>query len=124
MQTAIMARAKRKYSKPPLQRIHRGEGSVIANVHYNQVKVYSRKCTTGYTASTGNKYRNTKCDYMYKDFYIGVLFYLNSFLSAKHQCFNISKIHNCTQLHFVRYIRVLLRRVYGILTMTSQLQVG
>jgi hypothetical protein len=66
----------------PYKGVIRGEASVIADVHYNRVKGYSRECAIGYIANTHNKHRNTQCDSV-KVFKLGLFLILNSFLTTK-----------------------------------------
>jgi hypothetical protein len=59
--------------KPSLKRTNRwNRVSVIADVHHNRVRGYSRKYTIGYTANTRNKQKHTI--WLYTCIYIGVIF--------------------------------------------------
>jgi hypothetical protein len=56
--------------------------SITADAHYNQVKGYSHKHITGYTANTHIATHSDNIKVLSK-FYIEILFYLNSFLTTK-----------------------------------------
>jgi hypothetical protein len=47
--------------------------SVIADIRYNRVNGYSRKCTTGYKSYRRNELSHSQCDYI-KGFYMASIF--------------------------------------------------